>query len=123
MTGGPATLDAVTSRHVDLSHPIQHGMITCPGLPGPTISAYVSRQESAQRLGTGMSFHIGRIEMVANTGTYIDAPYHFHAEGTDVAELALQRLVDIPSVVIRAANRAVVQGGGPFAVSLSCVGG
>jgi arylformamidase len=98
----------MTSRYVDLSHPIQHEMITYPGLPGPTISTYVSRQESAQRLGTGVSFHIGRIEMVANTGTYVDAPYHFHAEGADVAELALQRLVDVPIVVIRAENRAVI---------------
>lgn len=78
------------------------------GCPGARISTYVSRQESAQRLGTGVSFHIGRIEMVANTGTYVDAPYHFHAEGADVAELALQRLVNVPIVVIRARNRAVI---------------
>lgn len=65
----------MTSRYVDLIHPIEHEMTTYPGLPGPAISTYVSREKSAQRLGTGVSFHIGRIEMVANTGTYVDAPY------------------------------------------------
>ncbi len=96
----------MTSRFVELSHPIEHEMNSYPGLPGPAISTYVSRNESAQRLGTGVSFHIGRIEMVANTGTYIDAPYHFHAGGADVAELPPERLVDVPVVVIRAWGRA-----------------
>jgi arylformamidase len=93
----------MTSRYVDLSHPIKHEMITYPGLPRPAITTYISREKSAQRLGTGVSFHIGRIEMVANTGTYVDAPYHFHAEGADVAALPLERLVDVPIVVIRPA--------------------
>lgn len=106
--GGPVIIKGMTSRYVDLSHPIQHGMVTYPGLPGPTISTYVSRQESAQRLGTGVSFHIGRIEMVSNTGTYLDAPYHFHAEGADIAQLALERLVDVPIVTIRARDRGVI---------------
>ncbi|HEX2290363.1 MAG TPA: cyclase family protein, partial [Pseudonocardiaceae bacterium] len=98
----------MTSRYVDLSHPIKHEMTTYPGLPGPTISTHTSRQESAQRLATGVSLHIGRIEMVANTGTYVDAPYHFHADGADVAELPLERLVDVPVVVVRASGRAAL---------------
>jgi arylformamidase len=98
----------MTSRYVDLSHPIEHDMTSCPGLPAPVISTYISREESAQRLGTGVSFHVGRIDMVANTGTYLDAPYHFHAEAADVAELALERLVDVPVLVIRASGRAAV---------------
>ena len=81
----------MASRYVDLSHPIKHQMTTYPGLPGPTISTYTSRAESAQRLATGVSLYIGRIEMVANTGTYVDAPYHFHAEGADVAALPRPR--------------------------------
>lgn len=84
------------------------GSVTYPGLPGLTISTYVSRQESAQRLGTGVSCHIGRIAMVANTGTYLDAPYHFHAQGVDVAQLALQRLVDVPIVMIRVRDRGMI---------------
>lgn len=98
----------MTSRYVDLSHPIEHEMTTYPGLPGPAISTYISREKSEQRLGTGVSFHIGRIEMVANTGTYVDAPYHFHAGGADVAELPLERLVDVPVVVIRASGRDAI---------------
>ena len=80
-------------RYVDLSHPIKHEMTTYPGLPGPTISTRTSREESAQRLATGMSLHTGRIEMVANTSTYVDTPYHFHANGPDVAELPLKRYI------------------------------
>jgi len=87
---------------VDLSHPIEHGMITYPGLPGPVVSTYVSREESAARLGSGVSFHIGRLELVGNTGTYLDAPYHFHAAGADLADLPVERLVDLPVVVVRA---------------------
>jgi kynurenine formamidase len=98
----------MTSRYVDLSHPIEHGMTGYPGLPAPVISTYISREESAQQLGTGISFHIGRIEMVANTGTYLDAPYHFHAGTADLAELPLERLVDVPVVVIRSRSHTAV---------------
>jgi kynurenine formamidase len=98
----------MTSRYVDLSHPIEHDMPSYPGLPAPVISTYISRAESAKQLGTGISFHVGRIEMIANTGTYLDAPYHFHAGAADVAQLALERLVDVPAVVIRAIGRAAV---------------
>ena len=92
----------MTERFIDLSHEIRDGMVTYPGLPGPRLSTYTSREESAERLGTGVSFDIARIELVANTGTYLDAPYHFHADGPDVAALPLERLVDVPIVVIRA---------------------
>jgi arylformamidase len=92
------------SRFVDLSHPITEGMTTYPGLPGPRITTHTSRAESAARLVDDVSFHIAGIEMVANTGTYLDAPFHYHADGPDVAGLALERLVDVPVVVIRAAG-------------------
>lgn len=89
-------------RFVDLSHPIEAGMTTYPGLPGPEIDTFISRAESAQRLAPGVSFHIGRLCMVANTGTYMDAPFHFHESGADTAALPLNRLVDVPVVVIDA---------------------
>jgi kynurenine formamidase len=98
----------MTSRYVDLSHPIEHEMTTYPGLPGPAISTYISRAESAQRLGSGVSYHIGRIEMVVNSGTYVDAPYHFYADGADVAQLPLERLVGVLVVVIRASGRTAI---------------
>lgn len=86
------------SRFVDLSHPVEHGMVTYPGLPGPVVSTHRERTE----LSPGVSFHIGRIDLVANTGTYVDAPFHYHADGPDVAALPLERLVDVPAVRISA---------------------
>ncbi len=86
------------SRFVDLSHRIEHGMVTYPGLPGPVVGTHRERVETAP----GVSFHIGRIDMVANTGTYMDAPFHFHAGGADVAGLPLERLVDVPAVRVPA---------------------
>ncbi|HTG48895.1 MAG TPA: hypothetical protein VL915_00310, partial [Gemmatimonadales bacterium] len=64
----------MTARLVDLSHTITHGMTTYPGLPGPVICDYLSREASRGLYAEGTEFHIGRIEMVANTGTYLDAP-------------------------------------------------
>lgn len=94
---------------VDLSHPIHHGMTTYPGLPGPRISTHVDRDESAGRLAAGVSFHIGRVDMVANTGTYLDAPFHFHVDGPDVAGLQVDRLVDLACVVVDAGHVRAVE--------------
>jgi kynurenine formamidase len=98
----------LTRRLVDLSHPITAGMTTYPGLAGPEIETYISRADSAARLAPGVSFHIGRLSMVANTGTYLDAPFHFHEAGADTAALPLERLVDVPMVVVDArAHRTI----------------
>lgn len=97
------------SRFVDLSHPIVAGMTTYPGLDPPTITTYISREESGRRLAGGVSFDIQRIDMVANTGTYLDAPFHFHAGGVDVSALPLERVVDVPIVVVRASGRTRVE--------------
>jgi kynurenine formamidase len=88
-------------RMVDLSHDITDGMTTYPGLPGPHISTHISREESAARFGTGASFHIGRVDMVANTGTYLDSPWHFHEDGADLAGLTLERLAALPITLVR----------------------
>jgi kynurenine formamidase len=90
------------SRFVDLSHPIVDGMTTYPGLPAPRVYTHTTRKDSGERLGTGVSFHIGGIDLVANTGTYLDAPYHYDPYGADTADLPLERLVDVPIVVVRA---------------------
>lgn len=97
-------------RLIDLSHPIEAGMITYPGLPAPAITTHVSREESAGRLAAGVSFHIAQIQMVANTGTYIDAPFHYHHDGPDIGSLGLDRLVDVPAVVVRAAEARTAGG-------------
>jgi arylformamidase len=95
---------------LDLSHTIEHGMVTYPGLPGPIICDYMSRKDSRGRYADGVEFQIGKIEMVANTGTYIDAPFHRYADGKDVAGLRLERLADLDAVVVQgpaAGSRAV----------------
>lgn len=95
-------------RFVDLSHTIEDGMITYKGLPGPVISDYRSREESRNYYAAGTEFHIGKIEMVANTGTYLDAPFHRFAEGKDLAELPLESLADICGVRLSAGtNRRI----------------
>lgn len=90
------------SRLVDLSHPIEAGMTTYPGLPGPVITDHLSREASSGHYAAGTTFQIGRIEMVANTGTYIDAPFHRYAEGDDLAALPLERIADLEGIVIDA---------------------
>ena len=79
-------------------------MITYPGLPGPAITTHRERAE----LSPGVSFHIGRIDLVANTGTYVDAPFHYDADGADVADLPLERLVDVPAVRVPAYGLEVI---------------
>jgi arylformamidase len=76
-------------------------MTTYPGLPGPLICDFMSREASRSRYGGGVEFQIGKIEMVANTGTYIDAPFHRYSGGKDLAQLPLQSLADLEAVVIR----------------------
>lgn len=101
---------AEVRRLVDLSHPIEHGMETYRGLPGPVIEDHLSREASRSHYAPGTEFHIGRISMVANTGTYLDAPSHRFADGADVGALDLPRLADLPGVVVRvtgAAERAI----------------
>ena len=89
------------SRIVDLSHVIEDGMITYPGLPGPRICDFWTREGSAANYEDGSSFQIGRIDMVANTGTYLDAPFHRYAEGTDLADLPLESLANLPGIIVR----------------------
>jgi arylformamidase len=87
---------------IDLSHPIGDGTITYPGLPGPVISDHLSREDSRARYAKGYEFQIGRIDMVANTGTYLDTPFHRFADGHDLAGLDLARVAAVPGVLIEA---------------------
>src|SRR3989454_7674737 len=90
------------SRLIDLSHEIEHGMVTYRGLPSPTISDWLSRDASTSRYAPGTTFQIGKIELLANTGTYIDAPFHRYQDGRDVAGYALEAAADLPGGVVRA---------------------
>ena len=93
--------DYQEKRIVDLSHVIEHGMTTYPGLPAPEICDFWTREGSAANYDDGSSFQIGKIEMVANTGTYLDSPFHRYAGGIDLAELPLSSLADLPGIVVR----------------------
>jgi arylformamidase len=86
---------------IDLSHTIENGLVTYRGLPAPIICDYLSREASRERYADNTSFQIGKIEMVANTGTYIDAPFHRYADGLDISELALESLAEIEALVVR----------------------
>jgi kynurenine formamidase len=90
---------------IDLSHTVEHGMITYKGLPAPIICDYLSREASRARYAEGTEFQIGKIEMIANTGTYLDSPFHRYPDGADLSQLELETLADLDCVVVRATDR------------------
>jgi arylformamidase len=90
-----------SGRLIDVSHTIEHGMVTYKGLPAPHICDYLSREASRERYAPGTEFQIGKIEMVANTGTYVDSPFHRYADGRDLADLPLSSLANLDCVVAR----------------------
>ena len=89
------------NKLIDLCHEVEHGMITYKGLPAPVICDFLSREQSRQHYAEGTEFSIGKIEMVANTGTYVDSPFHRFADGLDLAELPLESLADLEGLVVR----------------------
>src|SRR5205085_9939221 len=91
------------ARLIDVSHEIADGLVTYRGLPAPVITDHLTRVASRQLYGPDTEFHIGKIEMVANTGTYMDAPFHRHADGLDVAQLPLEAIANLDAVVIHSA--------------------
>jgi hypothetical protein len=88
-------------RLIDLSHTVEDGMITYKGLPPPIVCDFLSREASRARYAAGVEFHIGKIEMVANTGTYLDSPFHRYADGKDLSQLDLAILAEREGVVAR----------------------
>jgi arylformamidase len=93
--------DRTQERLIDLSHVIEEGMSTHKGLPGPHLCDYWTREASAANYDDGSTFQIGRIDMVANTGTYVDSPFHRYADGKDLSELPLASLADLDGLVVR----------------------
>ncbi len=98
MTRAPARL-------IDVSHTIEHGMVTYPGFLAPTIADWLSRDASRARYASGTTFQLGRIDLLANTGTYIDAPFHRYEGGTDIADYPLAAVADLEGIVLRATDR------------------
>ena len=90
----------LVARFIDLSHTVEDGMVTYPDLPAPVISAHLSREDSREHYAPGTEFHIGKIEMVANTGTYLDSPFHRFAGREDLSDLPLSSLANLDGIVI-----------------------
>jgi kynurenine formamidase len=93
---------------IDLSHTIEHGLVTYKGLPAPIVCDYLSREDSRKIYEEGTQFQIAKIEMVANTGTYLDCPFHRFEHGKDLSEILLDRLVDLEGILIRVDYRKTV---------------
>jgi arylformamidase len=96
--------NTTSSRYVDLSHTIEHGMVTYKGFPGPVICDFMSREASKKFYAEGTSFQIGKIEMIANTGTYVDSPFHRFENGKDISEMPVEKFADLSAVVVRVNN-------------------
>jgi arylformamidase len=92
-------------RLVELSHVLQDGLVTYKGLPALRIGDHLSREASRSRYSAGTEFHIAHLDMVTNTGTYLDVPFHRYPEGKDPSQVELHRLVDLPGVAVRAPFR------------------
>ena len=92
--------------YIDLSHTIYDGLITYKGLPAPIICDYLSREASRERYEPGTEFQIGKIELIANTGTYVDCPFHRYEDGKDLSQVDLENFADLEGIVVRADHRA-----------------
>jgi arylformamidase len=102
---------------IDVCHTIHHGMITYKGLPPPVISDHLSREQSRAFYAPGTEFHIGKIEMVANTGTYLDSPFHRYPDGKDLSELDLRSVANLEGIVVRCADGAEARPSGRACVT------
>ena len=95
---------------IDVCHSVEDGMVTYKGLPPPVITDYLSREDSHTRYAPGTEFHIGKIEMVANTGTYLDSPFHRYARGRDLAGLDLYSVANLEGLVVRCSEKEIDAG-------------
>jgi arylformamidase len=106
--GGPSDRNhgapPAAGRLVELNHVVRAGMVTLPGLPGPQITPYLTREASRATYAPGTEFEIDSLTMIGNTGTYLDAPYHRYPDGADLSGIPLERTVDLPAVVVRVAG-------------------
>jgi arylformamidase len=114
--GGPAA-GAVAGRLVELSHVIRVGLITYPGLPGPTITPHLTREASREHYAAGTEFAIDELTLIGNTGTYLDAPYHRYPDGADLSSVPLEATADLPATVVR------VTGAEQHAIDVGAVAG
>jgi len=102
------------TKFVELSHRVENGMKAYPGFPNPKIGAFLSREDSRAKYAGKAEFYIGRVEMVGNVGTYLDAPFHRHANGADLSMLPLRSIAGLDGVVLEGKSES------GRAVSLEC---
>ena len=97
------------SRFIELSHEIVPGMKTYPGLPEPKVDVVVDYEASRERYQNKAEFYIASLHLCGNTGTYVDSPRHRYRDGVDLAGIPLDRLADLPALVVDAtqAGRAI----------------
>jgi len=96
------------TNYVDLSHTVYDGLVTYKGLPAPVICDYLSREASRDHYAPGTEFQIAKIEMIANTGTYVDCPSHRYADGKDLSEVGIEAFADLDGIVVRVDHRKVL---------------
>ena len=89
-----------SQRLIDVSHTVEQGMITYKGFPAPIICDWLSREASRAKYAPGTEFQIGKIEMIGNTGTYVDSPFHRYENGKDLSELPLESLANLECLVV-----------------------
>jgi arylformamidase len=107
---------------IDLSHTIEQGMITYKGLPAPIICDYLSRENSRSIYEPGTEFQIGKIEMVTNTGTYVDCPFHRYADGKDLSEVELKKFANLEAILIKADHAKGIEVGRKYFENISVQG-
>jgi arylformamidase len=110
------------NRLIDLSHIIENGTVTYKGLPAPIICDYLSREDSKKFYEGGAEFQIGKIEMVSNTGTYVDCPFHRYADGEDLSEVGVERFAELDGIVVRADFKNGIEVGKKFFGGLPLAG-
>jgi kynurenine formamidase len=101
VTPGASAADLRPRRLIELNHVISAGMTTYPGLPGPEFTPHLTREAAKAVYAPGTTFAIDRVTMLGNTGTYLDSPFHRYSDGTDLAGLPLEKLAELPAVVVR----------------------
>ena len=93
-----------TRHYIDLSHTIEDGLVTYRGLPAPVVCDFLSREESRKFYEPGTEFQIGRIDMIANTGTYLDTPFHRYANGKDLSDIELKHVTGLNGLIVRVSH-------------------
>jgi len=101
-------------RFVELSHQIVAGMKTYPGLPEPTVEVLLDYEASHERYQNQAEFYIASLHLCGNTGTYVDSPRHRYRDGADLADLPLERLANLPTVIVDATQAGRAIGGDAF---------